>query len=153
MNKIAPSFTLPDQNGTEHSLSDYHGQYVLLYFYPKDMTPGCTTEACSFRDHLNELKKYNVQVLGVSADSIDRHKKFTEKYDLNFPLLADVEKQVVKTYGVLVEKSMFGKTYLGIRRDSFLIGKDGSILKHYKKVKPTEHVQEVIRDIQARSAS
>ena len=147
LNKPAPAFTLPDQDGTDHTLSDYAGSYVLLYFYPKDMTPGCTEEACSFRDHLNELKTHGVQVLGVSADSVKSHKKFVEKHDLNFPLLADTEKEIVKKYGILVEKSMFGKKYMGIQRDSFLIGKDGTILKHYEKVKPSEHVADVLRDV------
>lgn len=148
MSNLAPDFTLSDQDGKTHSLSDYTGQLVLLYFYPKDNTPGCTIEACSFRDHLNDLKKYNVQVLGVSADSVTKHKNFAEKYHLNFPLLADTEKEVIQKYGVLVEKSMFGKKYMGIARDSFLIGKDGTILKHYKKVKPTEHVQQILTDLQ-----
>jgi len=148
MNKKAKDFTLPDQNGKKHSLSDYKGKYVLLYFYPKDMTPGCTVEACSFRDALNELKVFNVQVLGVSADSIERHLRFAEKHQLNFPILSDVNKKVIQDYGIWVEKSMFGKKYMGIRRDSFLISPNGKILKHYEKVSPKKHVTEVLADLQ-----
>ncbi len=146
LNQKAPDFTLLDQEGQEHSLSDYLGKKVLLYFYPKDDTPGCTTEACSFRDRLNELKKHNVQVLGVSVDDVKSHKKFAEKFGLNFPLLADTEKKVVNDYGVWGQKSMFGKKYMGIQRDSFLIDEKGVVIKHYEKVKPAEHVDEVIKD-------
>ncbi len=145
-NKMAPDFTLPDQSEKEHSLSDYFGQYVLLYFYPKDMTPGCTVEACTFRDTLNDFKKEGIQVLGVSADSVDRHKKFAEKYDLNFPLLSDMNKKVVQEYGVYQEKSFMGKIGLGINRESFLISPEGKILKHYQKVKPADHPAEVLKD-------
>lgn len=143
----APEFSLQDQNGHTHSLLDYAGKYILLYFYPKDMTPGCTTEACSIRDSMNDLKEKNIQVLGLSCDSIESHKKFAEKYELNFPLLADVDKQVVNDYGVWVEKSMYGKKYMGIQRDSFLISPDGKIVKHYEKVKPEMHVAEVLNDM------
>jgi peroxiredoxin Q/BCP len=146
LNQKAPDFTLLDQEGQEHSLSDYLGKKVLLYFYPKDDTPGCTTEACNFRDRLNELKKHNVQVLGVSIDDVKSHKKFAEKFGLNFPLLADTEKKVVNDYGVWGQKSMFGKKYMGIQRDSFLIDEKGVMVKHYEKVKPAEHVDEVVED-------
>jgi len=145
--KRAPAFLLKDQDNKIHKLSDYKGQYVLLYFYPKDMTPGCTTEAQCFRDRNNEFKTHNVQVLGISADSIESHKKFVEKYGLNFPLLSDETKTVLEKYGVWREKSMFGKKYMGIQRDSFLIGPDSKILKHYKKVNPKNHVDEVLKDI------
>ena len=147
LHKKAPAFTLLDQDEKKQSLSDYKGKKVLLYFYPKDDTPGCTTEACSFRDRLNELKKYKVQVLGVSCDSAKSHKKFADKFDLNFPLLADTEKEVVNKYGVWVEKSMYGRKYMGIQRDSFLIDENGKIVKHYEKVKPAEHVDEVIKNL------
>lgn len=149
VNNKAPEFSLPDQNGKMHSLSDYEGKFVILYFYPKDMTPGCTVEACSFRDNIGELNEINVQVLGVSADSIEKHKKFEEKQKLNFPLLSDEKKEMLKDYGVWVEKSMFGKKYMGIQRDSFLINPDGVIVKHYKKVKVTEHTDQVIADVKA----
>jgi len=147
LNTKAPDFTLIDQDGKTHSLSQYQGKKVLLYFYPKDDTPGCTTEACSFRDRLNELKKHGVQVLGVSADSEKSHKKFAEKFQLNFPLLADVDKKVIEDYGVWKQKSMFGKKYMGIQRDSFLIDEKGVIVNHYQKVKPTQHVDEVMSDL------
>lgn len=147
INKKAPDFTLLDQEGKEHSISDYLGKKVLLYFYPKDDTPGCTTEACNFRDRLNELKEQKVQVLGVSCDDVKSHKKFAEKFQLNFPLLADTEKKVVEKYGVWGEKSMYGKKYMGIQRDSFLIDEKGVVIKHYIKVKPADHVDEVIQDV------
>lgn len=145
--KKAPTFSLKDQDGKVHKLADYQGGLVLLYFYPKDMTSGCTVEAQGFRDAWKELRKLGVTVLGVSADSVASHKKFCEKEDLNFPLLADEKKEVVVKYGVWVEKSMYGKKYMGIQRDSFLVGKDGKILKHYVKVKPAEHPGEVIKDV------
>jgi peroxiredoxin Q/BCP len=144
---LAPEFSLPDQTGTIHNLRDYRGNYVLLYFYPKDDTPGCTLEACSFRDNLSDLKKNNIIVLGVSCDSVASHATFSKKFTLNFPLLADEDRSVVQAYGVWKEKSMFGKKYMGIVRDSFLIDPNGIIKKHYKKVKPTEHVNEIIHDI------
>ncbi len=147
LNKPAPTFTLPDQDGNTHSLSDYRGKKVLLYFYPKDDTPGCTVEACSFRDRLNELKDKGVQVLGMSVDTVKSHKKFAEKFQLNFPLLADENKDVVNQYGVWVEKSMYGKKYMGIQRDSFLIDENGVVVKHYEKVKPEVHVDEVMKDL------
>ncbi|MEK7673452.1 MAG: thioredoxin-dependent thiol peroxidase [Patescibacteria group bacterium] len=147
LNKMAPDFVLEDQNGEKHSLKNYLGQMVLLYFYPKDMTPGCTVEAQCFRNRLNDLKKLDVQVLGVSCDDVKSHKKFAEKEGLKFPLLADVDKEVVNAYGVWVEKSMYGKKYMGIQRDSFLIDKKGKIVKHYVKVKPEEHTEEVIKDV------
>lgn len=145
--KKAPAFSLKDQDGKPHKLGDYQGGLVLLYFYPKDMTSGCTVEAQGFRDKWKELKKLGVTVLGVSTDSVASHKKFCDKENLNFPLLADEKKEVVAKYGVWVEKSMYGKKYMGIQRDSFLIGKNGKILKHYEKVKPAEHPDEVLVDV------
>lgn len=145
--KSFPDFILPDQNGQFHSLADYRGKKVLLYFYPKDDTPGCTVEACSFRDRLNELKAHGVQVLGVSVDDMMSHKKFAEKYQLNFPLLADVDKKVVHAYGVWGERSFMGKKYMGIQRDSFLIDENGVVVKHYENVKPSTHVDEVVADV------
>lgn len=144
--KKAPAFTLEDQNQTKHSLKDYLGKKVLLYFYPKDMTPGCTVEAQCFRDTLNDLKKAGVQILGVSADSVARHKKFAEAHNLNFPLLSDPDRKIIRKYGVEKEKSMFGKKYMGISRESFLIDEKGKIVKHYEKVKPATHAQEVLED-------
>ena len=149
--KKAPSFKLPDQNGKLRSLADYKGKYLVLYFYPKDMTPGCTIEAEHFRDNMNKLKKLGVEILGLSCDSIASHDKFACKYQLNFPLLSDEKQEVVNKYGVWVSKSMYGKQYMGIQRDSFLIGPDSKIIKHYIKVKPEEHLAELITDIEALS--
>ena len=143
----APDFSLQDQDGTVHTLSQYKGNTVLLYFYPKDDTPGCTKEACNFRDRLNELKEKGVQVLGVSKDDVESHAAFAKKHNLNFPLLADVDGTVLEAYGVWKEKSMFGKTFMGIKRDSFLIDTEGTITKHYKNVKPATHVDDVMEDI------
>lgn len=146
-NKQAFDFELPDQNGTIHRLADYHGKMILLYFYPKDMTPGCTVEAIGFQEKAAEFAKLGVTVLGVSGDSAQSHQKFCEKHSLGFPLLVDEGRTIAEHYGVVVEKSMFGKKYRGIRRDSFLIGKNGEIIKHYKKVKPAEHPSEVLADV------
>lgn len=145
--KKAPEIKLKDQDSEFRTLKEFLGSYVILFFYPKDMTPGCTTEACSFRDNMVILKKLGVQVLGISCDDEISHQKFIAKHSLNFPLLADTERKVVEKYGVWVEKSMYGKKYMGIQRDSFLIGPDGTILKHYIKVKPEEHLAELIEDI------
>ena len=147
--QIAFNFTLPDQTGRVRRLSDYAGRWVLLYFYPKDMTPGCTTEAECFRDQMNYFTALDVQVLGVSMDTIKSHKKFTEKHQLNFPLLSDVSKKVAQKYGVLIEKQRFGKRYQGIQRDSFLINPEGHIVKHYSKVDPKTHSAEVLKDLES----
>lgn len=143
----AIDFSLTDQNGKVHKLSSYRGSWVLLYFYPKDDTPGCTKEACGFRDSLNELKKHNVVVLGVSADSVTSHQKFAQKYNLNFPLLADEKKEVIKAYGAWGKKKFMGKEFEGILRVSFLINPEGDIVKKYDKVKPEIHAGEVLEDI------
>lgn len=145
--KQAPNFCLPDQDGTEHCLEQYRGQWVLLYFYPKDQTPGCTTEACMIRDAWDDFLAQKTVVLGVSGDSATSHKKFQDKHDLPFPLLADVDRNVMKSYGVIKEKSMFGKTALGISRESFLIDPEGNIVKHYEKVKPAEHAAQVLQEL------
>jgi peroxiredoxin Q/BCP len=147
VNEKAPGFKLKDQNGEIHKLSDYKSKKILLYFYPKDMTPGCTIEAKGFRDAWETLEKAGVIVLGVSVDNIESHKKFCDKHNLNFHLLSDEKREVVKKYGVWVEKSMFGKKYMGIQRDSFLIGENGKIIKHYIKVNPSKHPSEVLIDI------
>ncbi len=143
----APEFNLFDQNGEAHSLTHYKGQFVLLFFYPKDDTPGCTIEACSFRDNLSELKKLNVVVLGASGDDVDSHGKFVKKFDLNFPLLVDSNNEVGKAYSVFGEKTLFGKLIMGYHRQSFLISPDGEIVRHYDNVKPAEHVAEIIADV------
>ncbi len=141
LNQLAPDFSLKDQEGTPHKLSDYRGGLVLLYFYPKDMTPGCTKEAQCFRDRLNDLKDLNVQVLGISIDNEKSHKKFAEKEHLNFPILSDTDKSAVREYGV--RKGPFTK------RESFLIDQNGMIIKHYRKVNPQEHAEEVLGDVKA----
>lgn len=143
----APSFALPDQNGKIHQLVDYRGKWLLLYFYPKDNTPGCTIEACTLRDNWSEFTKLNAVVLGISADSVSSHQKFSTKFALPFPILADEKKTMLQSYRVLAEKSMFGKTFLGIKRSSFLIDPQGKIAKIYKNVKPAEHAQQVLADI------
>lgn len=149
INQPAPDFSLPDQNGVTHTLAQYRGRWVVLYFYPKDMTPGCTTEACAFRDGFSELKKSGAVILGVSTDSVSSHERFAKKHALPFPLLADVEKAVVKLYNVWGSKRFLGRSFLGTKRISFLIRPDGRIAKIYDKVKPRSHPDEVLRDIAA----
>lgn len=143
----APEFTLPDQDGKGHSLADYRGKWVLLYFYPKDDTPGCTIEACTIRDQFKDFTKIGAVVLGVSIDSIASHKKFATAYELPFTLLADEHKEVVGQYGVFGEKKFMGRTYMGTMRTSFLIDPEGNIAKVYEKVKPEKHVAEVVADL------
>jgi peroxiredoxin Q/BCP len=145
--KKAPNFSINNQDGLRKTLKDYEGRFLLLYFYPKDMTPGCTTQACSLNDNLSKLKKLGIEVVGVSCDSEERHQKFIDKYNLHFDLLADIDQKTVERYGVWLEKSMYGKKYMGIQRDSFLIDPKGKIVKHYIKVKPAEHVAQIIKDM------
>jgi peroxiredoxin Q/BCP len=140
----APAFTAPTNGGGKISLADFKGQNVILYFYPKDDTPGCTKEACSFRDNFAEFKKGGAIVLGVSTDPAKSHDKFVDKYQLPFPLLADTEKKIVQDYGVWGEKTFMGRKYMGTHRVTFLIGKDGKIKKIWPQVKPDEHVAEVL---------
>ena len=143
----APDFTLSDQVGTSHHLAAYRGQWVLVYFYPKDDTPGCTKEACGIRDRFSEFKNIKAVVFGISADSVESHKKFSDKFQLPFPLLADTQQQVVQAYGVWGEKQFMGKTYMGISRTSFLIDPKGIVAKIYPKVKPEEHTEEILQDL------
>lgn len=145
----APDFSLLDQDGKIHSLKDYAGKVVLLYFYPKDDTPGCTVEACTIRDSWSKFKKAGIVVLGMSVDTVAKHKKFADKYTLPFTLLADVDKEVVNAYGVWAKKKFMGREYMGIKRWSFLIGADGKILKIYEDVKPADHADEVLADAKA----
>ena len=142
----APNFTLLDQDNKSHALADYKGKWLLLYFYPKDNTSGCTQEACMLRDDFLGFKKLKVDVVGVSIDSVASHKKFADEYKLPFTLLADEEKEVVKQYGVWAEKSLYGKKYMGTLRTSFLINPKGKIEKIYEAVKPAEHSREVLKD-------
>ncbi|MCZ7601533.1 MAG: thioredoxin-dependent thiol peroxidase [Melioribacteraceae bacterium] len=143
----APQFTLPDSNGKKVSLKDYLGKKVVLYFYPKDMTSGCTREACDFRDAHPNFKKLNAVVLGVSADSSASHQKFSDKYDLPFTLLSDEDKKVLGKYDVWKEKSMYGKKYMGIERTTVVINEDGKIQKIFPKVKVNGHVEEVLKEL------
>ncbi|OHB17599.1 MAG: hypothetical protein A2734_01085 [Parcubacteria group bacterium RIFCSPHIGHO2_01_FULL_40_30] len=145
----APDFELSDQGGKTHKLSDYRGQWVLLYFYPKDNTPGCVKEACSIRDSFPAFQKLKAKVLGVSADSVQSHKKFAEKYNLPFILLADDKKEVLKKYGVWGKKKFMGKEYYGTFRTSFLIDPKRKIAKIYENVKPEIHAQEVLDDLKS----
>lgn len=140
----APDFKLFDQENTEHSLATYAGKPVVLYFYPKDDTPGCTTEACNFRDDYSAYKDADAVILGVSVDDVKSHAKFAGKFDLPFPLLADVDHEVVKAYEVWGLKKSFGREYEGIFRTTFIIDKDGKIAKVFKGVKPADHSKEVL---------
>ncbi len=152
--KKAPDFTLEDQNGTKHSLADYAGRWVVIYFYPKDDTPGCTTEACSFRDSRDAIAEFgNSVVIGISKDTVKSHKKFADKFDLNFTLLSDPEHKVIEAYGAWQEKSMFGKKYMGIQRMTVIIDPIGNIVKEYPKVSPNKHGAEIIADLRQLQAA
>lgn len=139
----APDFTLPTDGGGEITLSDLRGQKVVIYFYPKDNTPGCTTESCEFNDALPNFKGLNAQILGVSKDSVKKHDNFKAKYGFNFPLVSDEEGVALDAFGVWKEKSMYGKTFMGIERSTFLIDEDGKIARVWRKVKVKGHVEEV----------
>lgn len=141
----APDFELTDQSGQVHSIEDYRGKWVALYFYPKDDTPGCTTEACEFRDNIFAFKKLDCQILGVSLDDVDSHKEFSEKYSLPFPLLADTEGRTADAYGV--KTKMMGMTVA--RRETFLIDPAGNVAKHYAKVDPDSHSKQVLADLES----
>ncbi len=144
----APKFILPDQDDQLRSLKGYKDRWLLIYFYPKDDTPGCTKEACTVRDALPRFEKEGLAVLGISVDSVASHKKFATKYRLTFPLLADEKKDVVKKYGVWGKKKFMGREYMGTLRTSFLIDPDGKVAKVYDKVKPEKHAEEVWQDLQ-----
>jgi peroxiredoxin Q/BCP len=140
----APEFSAVTNGGDKVSLADFKGRPVILYFYPKDDTPGCTKEACAFRDHFAEFKKRGAVVLGVSVDPVKAHEKFVAKYKLPFTLLADEDRKIVQAYGVWGEKRFMGRKYMGTHRVTFLIGPDGRIKKIWPKVKPDEHAEEVL---------
>jgi peroxiredoxin Q/BCP len=140
----APNFTLEANSGEKVSLSDFKGKNVVLYFYPKDMTPGCTTEACDFRDRHSEFSDQDTVILGVSPDPVDRHKKFIEKHDLPFLLLADENHEVAEKYDVWQLKKNFGKEYMGIVRSTFIIDKNGELVKEWRKVRVKDHVEEAL---------
>lgn len=141
----APDFTLIANNGQMVHLSDYRGKNVILYFYPKDMTPGCTTEACDFRDQYENFEDLDAVILGISPDPVDRHVKFVEKYGLPFLLLADTEHQVAEAYGAWKLKKNFGNEYMGIERSTFVIDKQGKMAKEWRKVKVKGHVEEALQ--------
>lgn len=143
----APDFSLPDQFGKLHKLSQYRGQWVVLYFYPKDDTPGCTKEACSFRDSMDQYRKRSIVVIGISRDSVDSHKKFAEKHHLNFPVLADTSSDVIKKYGAWGEKRFMGKVFSGIIRNTYVISPNGEMVKTYEKVNPLTHSREILEDL------
>ena len=146
----APEFSLPSNQGGDVSLKDFRGRKrVILYFYPKDDTPGCTVEACSFRDNAKKIESKDAVVLGVSPDDAASHNKFIDKFKLPFILLSDADKKVCQLYGVWVKKSMYGKEYMGVARTTFVIGKDGKIEKIYEKVKPEGHAEEVLAALDA----
>ena len=147
--KKAPAFNLKDQDGTSHRLSSYAGQSVVLYFYPKDDTSGCTKEACQFRDDLSKFKRANAVVLGVSPQEVKSKSKFAQKHDLNFPILADDDAKVCEKYGVWQEKSMYGRTYMGVARTTYLIGPDGKVEHRWDKVKVPGHAEAVLKEVKA----
>ncbi len=138
-----PSYKLQDQDGNEHTEAELKGKTTLIYFYPKDNTPGCTAQACQLRDNLEDLNKDGIEVIGVSADSVKSHRGFADKFKLPFTILADPDKQMIQTFGAWAEKSMFGKKYMGITRSSFLIGPDARVLAVWPKVKPLHQVEDV----------
>lgn len=145
--KQAPDFTLPNQDGNEVSLSDFKGKSIVLYFYPKDMTPGCTTEACEFRDAQESFSELDAIIVGVSPDPIEQHQKFIDKHDLPFLLLADEEHKAAEAYGVWKLKKNFGKESYGIERSTFIIDPEGTIQKEFRKVKVDGHVEEALKAI------
>ncbi|MGK9477856.1 thioredoxin-dependent thiol peroxidase [Melioribacter sp. OK-6-Me] len=146
--KKAPAFTLPDQNGKKISLKDFNGKKVVLYFYPKDNTSGCTKEACDFRDAFPDFQKIDAVVIGISPDSVESHRKFADKYKLPFILLSDEKKEVLEKYGVWKEKSLYGKKYMGVERTTVIIDENGKIIKIFPKVKVNGHSEEVLKAIQ-----
>lgn len=147
---IVPSTRLPSSSGKEVTLTDFKGKKVVLYFYPKDDTPGCTTEACDFRDNLQNYKNANAVIVGVSKDPMKSHDKFIEKYGLPFELLADEKGELLDAFGVWKEKSMYGKTFMGVERSTFLIDENSKIVKSWRKVSVPNHVAEVLEEVRSR---
>lgn len=148
--KKAPAFSLKDQDGQTHKLADYAGKPVVIYFYPKDDTPGCTKESCEFRDNLPHFKKSKAAIFGVSILDEKSKKKFADKFDLNFPLLADADHAVAEKYGVWQEKSLYGRKFMGIVRTTYLIGADGKVLKRWDNVKVDGHAEDVLAAVRER---
>ncbi|UYO36315.1 thioredoxin-dependent thiol peroxidase [Bacillus zhangzhouensis] len=145
-----PDIELTSDNGEKVKLSDFKGKHIVLYFYPKDMTPGCTTEACDFRDRHQSFAELDAVIIGVSPDSQDKHQKFKEKHDLPFLLLVDDEQKLSEAFGVWKLKKNFGKEYMGIERSTFLINKEGTLVKEWRKVKVKDHVEEALEELKAR---
>lgn len=145
---VAPQFTGINQNGKEISLLDYKGKKVILYFYPKDNTPGCTAEACNLNDNYNFWLKKGYEVIGVSPDSVASHKKFAEKYQLGFNLIADTEKEILQAYGAWGEKKMYGKSYLGVLRKTFIINENGTIDEVFEKVNTKDHTNQILNTLE-----
>lgn len=145
--KLAPDFTLMGSDGKEHKLSDFRGKKIILYFYPKDNTPGCTTEACDFRDNISPITDLNAIVIGISKDNLASHNRFIDKFNLPFLLLSDEDKAVCGLYDVIKEKNMYGKKVLGIERSTFIIDEEGILIKEYRKVKVKGHVEEILKEL------
>lgn len=144
----APDFALPDQNDNMHTLNDYAGRWIVVYFYPKDDTPGCTTEACDFRDARSAIAEFgNATVIGISKDTVRSHKKFADKFDLNFTLLSDRDHKVIEAFGAWGPKKFMGREFIGIKRNTYIINPEGMIIKEYENVQPKTHVAEIIRDL------
>mgnify|MGYP002700116067 FL=1 len=150
-NLQAPNFTLQNENGEQVSLQDYQGKNVILYFYPKDLTPGCTTQACDFRDHFEDFSDLNAVILGVSLDDAAKHTKFIDKHGLPFSLLVDADHEVAEAYGVWTLKKNFGKEYMGIERTTFLINEQGIIEKQWRKVRVKNHIEDVLHYLKNRT--
>ncbi len=143
--EMAPEFCLPNHEKVETCLKDFRGKWVVLYFYPKDNTPGCTKEACDFSDNLSEFEKLDAMVIGVSPDPVERHQKFIAKHNLRIMLLSDVDKEVLKMYSVWKQKKMYGRTYMGVERSTFIIDPEGKIARVWRKVRVKGHVAEVAK--------
>lgn len=140
----APDFNLPDKDGKMHALKEFKGKKVVLYFYPKDNTPGCTKQACAFRDNMNRFNDKNVVIIGISKDSPKSHQKFADQFDLNYLILSDEDLQAIEAYGVWVEKNMYGKKYMGVSRSTFVIDEQGIVEKVYKKASPDKNAGDII---------
>ncbi len=153
MKMKAPDFTLLDQDGRQRSLADYKGSWLVLYFYPKDDTPGCTTEACAFRDEREVIAEHGAEIVGISKDSVKSHKKFAEKYGLNFTLLSDEDHAVIEAYGAWAPKKMFGREFIGTLRRTFIIDPHGEIVREYPDVTPKEHALQIIHDLETLKAA
>ena len=145
--KKAPNFKLEDKDGKLVSLKDFKGQNVIVYFYPKDLTPGCTKQAIAFTEHTEEFAKRETIIIGISPDSSASHQKFTDKHNLNLILLADEEKQAIESYGVWKEKKMYGRTFMGVERSTFLVDRTGTVKAIWRKVKIAKHIQEVLEEL------